>query len=49
MGIELGQDQRHSLLNQIVDVNRIHILIVNDVEQVVELVTTRVNDVQAIA
>ena len=49
MGIELSQNLRHGFLNQLVDVNRIHILIVDDMEQVVELVTTRVDDIQAVA
>ena len=49
MGIELSQNLRHGFLNQLVDVHRIHILIVDDMEQVVELVTTRVDDIQAVA
>ena len=49
MGVELSQNLRHGLLHQVIDVDRIHILIVNDVEQVVEFVTARIDDVQSVA
>ena len=49
MGIELTQDLGHRLLHQVIDVHSIHILIVDDMQQVVELVTAGVDDVQAVA
>ena len=49
MRIEFCQDLRHCLLHQIVDVHGIDILIVDDMKQVVELVTAGVDDVQPVA
>ena len=49
MRIELCQDLGHGLLHEIIDVNRIHILVIDDVEQIVQLVTTRIDDTQPIA
>ena len=47
--IELSQNLRHGLLHQVVDVYGVNILVVDDVQQVVKLVATRVNDVKTIA
>ena len=49
MGIELCQNLGHSFFHQVVDIDRIHILIVNNMEQVVEFVTARIDDVQSVA
>ena len=49
MGIKFCQDLRHRLLHQVVDVHGIDILIVDDMKQVVELITAGVDDVQPVA
>ena len=40
MRVKFTQDLWHGLLHQVVDIDRIDILVVNDVEQVVEFVAT---------
>ena len=47
--IEFRQDLRHCLLHQVIDVDRIHILVVDHVQQVVQLVAARIDDIQPVA
>ena len=49
VGVQLGEYLGHSLLDEVVDIDRVHILVVDDVQQVVELVAAAVDDAQAIA
>ena len=49
MRIELAQDLRHCLLYQIIDIHRIHILVVDDVKQVVELIAAGIDDIQSVS
>ena len=39
MRIELRQNLRHSLLNKVYHIDGVHILVVDDIQQVVQLVT----------
>ena len=47
--VEFGQYLRHGFLHQLVDIHRIHILVVDDMQQVIEFVATRVDDAQSVA
>ena len=49
VGIELCQNLGHSLFHEIVNIDRIDILIINDMKQIVQLITTRIDDVKSIA
>ena len=46
--VEFGQNLWHGFLHQVVYIDRIDILVIDNVEQVVELVATRVDNVQAV-
>ena len=49
MGVQIGEYLRYGLVNQRIQVDGIHILVVNDVQQVVEAVAARIDDVEAVA
>ena len=48
MGVEVGQNLRDGPLHERVHVDRIHVLVAHDVEQVVQPRATAVDDVQAV-
>ena len=47
--VQLGQYLWHGLLDEVIDIDGVNILVVDDVQQVVQLVTTAVDDAQAVA
>ena len=47
--VKLSQNLRHSFLHQVVYVDRVHILVINDVQQVVQLIAAGIDDAQAVA
>ena len=49
MRIELAENLRHGLLDEVVHIDGIDILVVDDMQQVVEFVATGIDDVQPIA
>ena len=49
VGVQLRQDERNGLLDQRVDVDRVHILVVDNMQDVVKSVAAAVDDVQAVA
>ena len=49
MWVELSQYLWHGFLHQVIDVDRIHILIINDMQQVVQLVAAGIDDAQTVA
>ena len=49
MRVELRENLRHSLLDHIVDIDGIHILIVDNMQQIVEFIATRIDDIQPMA
>lgn len=49
VGVEVRQNLRYGLVDERVDVNRVNILVVYDVQQIVQAVAARVYYVQAVA
>ena len=49
MWVKICQDLRHRLLHQVVDVDGVHILVINDVQQVVQLIAAAIDDAQTVA
>ena len=49
MGVELGKDLGNGLVHEVVDIDRIDILVVDDAQQVVEAVAAVVDDAEAVA
>ena len=49
MRVELRENLRHSLLNHVVDIDGIHILIVDNMQQVIELVAAGIDNTQPMA
>ena len=46
--IELCKDLRHGFLHQVIDIHSVYILIVNDVQQVVQLISAGIDDIQPV-
>ena len=49
VGIEFCQNLWHSLLYEIIDIHCIDILVINNVQQIIQFVTTRIDDIQSVA
>ena len=49
MWVQLREDERYRLVYQRVDIHRIHILVVDDVQQVVEPVASAVDDIEPVS
>ena len=49
VGVELLEDGRHGLLDQVAHVDGVDILVVDNVQQVVQLVTARIDNAQPVA
>ena len=47
--VQFRQDGRHGLLHKVVYVDRIHILVINNMQQVIQLIAARVDDTKAVA
>ena len=47
--VQLREDERYRLVYQRVDIHRIHILVVDDVQQVVEPVASAVDDIEPVS
>ena len=49
MRVQLPEDLRHGLFNKVRDIDLVHILGINDVQEVVDFIARSIDDIQSVA